>query len=154
MPSPSPRHLYNHQPPPNNSKGQTGVFGSAVDAFGFGSNSPEKGAFGLSHSPEKGVLTPVRGESLKILNGFDVSLPVSHSLWSSQSFGHQKGETWLCFPTPLPQIQNLELPTPSLKQIMGVKTIPTYLQVVNHGTDLRSLYQEPFAPGLASSYVD
>ncbi|GJX17309.1 zinc knuckle CX2CX4HX4C containing protein, partial [Tanacetum coccineum] len=38
-----------------------------------------------------GVLTPVRGESLKILNGFDVSLPVSHSLWSSQSFGHQKG---------------------------------------------------------------
>ncbi|GJX37154.1 hypothetical protein Tco_0250457 [Tanacetum coccineum] len=30
-----------------------------------------------------GVLTPVRGESLKILNGFDVSLPVSHSLWSS-----------------------------------------------------------------------
>ncbi|GKB35339.1 hypothetical protein Tco_0880281 [Tanacetum coccineum] len=37
-----------------------------------------------------GVLTPVRGESLKILNGFDVSLPVSHSLWSSQSFGHQK----------------------------------------------------------------
>ncbi|GKD00621.1 hypothetical protein Tco_1170895 [Tanacetum coccineum] len=39
----------------------------------------------------RGVLTPVRGESLKILNGFDVSLPVSHSLWSSQSFGHQKG---------------------------------------------------------------
>ncbi|GJR23742.1 reverse transcriptase domain-containing protein [Tanacetum coccineum] len=38
-----------------------------------------------------GVLTLVRGESLKILNGFDVSLPVSHSLWSSQSFGHQKG---------------------------------------------------------------
>ncbi|GKB94011.1 hypothetical protein Tco_0980148 [Tanacetum coccineum] len=43
-----------------------------------------------------GVLTPVRGESLKILNGFDVSLPVSHSLWSSQSFGHQKGACpWL-----------------------------------------------------------
>ncbi|GJS16007.1 hypothetical protein Tco_0410479 [Tanacetum coccineum] len=40
-----------------------------------------------------GVLTPVRGESLKILNGFDVSLPVSHSLWSNQSFGHQKGDT-------------------------------------------------------------
>ncbi|GKC62777.1 hypothetical protein Tco_1095375, partial [Tanacetum coccineum] len=38
-----------------------------------------------------GVLTPVRGESLKSLNGFDVSLPVSHLLWSSQSFGHQKG---------------------------------------------------------------
>ncbi|GKA42153.1 hypothetical protein Tco_0734813 [Tanacetum coccineum] len=37
-----------------------------------------------------GVLTPVRGESLKLLNGFDVSLPVSHLLWSSQSFGHQK----------------------------------------------------------------
>ncbi|GJW33137.1 hypothetical protein Tco_0053169 [Tanacetum coccineum] len=36
-------------------QGQTGVFGSAVDAFGFGSNSPEKGAFGLSHSPEKGA---------------------------------------------------------------------------------------------------
>ncbi|GJW31770.1 putative nuclease HARBI1 isoform X2 [Tanacetum coccineum] len=34
------------------------------------------------------VLTPVRGESLKNLNGFDVALPDSHSLWSSQSFGH------------------------------------------------------------------
>ncbi|GJV91633.1 copia-type polyprotein [Tanacetum coccineum] len=38
-----------------------------------------------------GVLTPMRGESLKLLNGFDVSLPVSHLLWSSQSFSHQKG---------------------------------------------------------------
>ncbi|GKC22599.1 ribonuclease H-like domain-containing protein [Tanacetum coccineum] len=47
----------------------------------------------LSSNPvhHQRVLTPVRGESLKILNGFDVSLPVSHSLWSSQSFGHQKG---------------------------------------------------------------
>ncbi|GJS03726.1 hypothetical protein Tco_0320234 [Tanacetum coccineum] len=34
-----------------------------------------------------------------------------------------------------------------------VETITTYLQVVNHRTDLRSLYQEPFAPGLASPYV-
>ncbi|GJU14146.1 putative nucleotidyltransferase, ribonuclease H [Tanacetum coccineum] len=48
-----------------------------------------------------GVLTPVRGESLKILNGFDVSLPVSHSLWSSQSFGHQKAINGFDMPLPV-----------------------------------------------------
>ncbi|GJU34267.1 hypothetical protein Tco_1182621, partial [Tanacetum coccineum] len=47
------------------------------------------------------VLTPVRGESLKILNGFDVSLPVSHSLWSSQSFGHQKAINGFDMPLPV-----------------------------------------------------
>ncbi|GJU06772.1 hypothetical protein Tco_1123202 [Tanacetum coccineum] len=48
-----------------------------------------------------GVLTPVRGESLKILNGFDVSLPVSHLLWSSQSFGHQKAINGFDMPLPV-----------------------------------------------------
>ncbi|GJZ39610.1 hypothetical protein Tco_0586173, partial [Tanacetum coccineum] len=48
-----------------------------------------------------GVLTPVRGESLKILNGFDVSLPVSHSLWSSQSFSHQKAINGFDMPLPV-----------------------------------------------------
>ncbi|GJU45541.1 hypothetical protein Tco_1202807 [Tanacetum coccineum] len=48
-----------------------------------------------------GVLTPVRGESLKILNRFDVSLPVSHSLWSSQSFGHQKAINGFDMPLPV-----------------------------------------------------
>ncbi|GJY67802.1 hypothetical protein Tco_0470784 [Tanacetum coccineum] len=48
-----------------------------------------------------GVLTLVRGESLKILNGFDVSLPVSHLLWSSQSFGHQKAINGFDMPLPV-----------------------------------------------------
>ncbi|GKD45258.1 hypothetical protein Tco_1269903, partial [Tanacetum coccineum] len=47
------------------------------------------------------VLTPVRGESLKILNLFDVSLPVSHLLWSSQSFGHQKAINGFDMPLPV-----------------------------------------------------
>ncbi|GJX88211.1 hypothetical protein Tco_0340225, partial [Tanacetum coccineum] len=35
-------------------------------------------------------------KSYETLNGFDVSLPVSHLLWSSQSFGHKKGACpWL-----------------------------------------------------------
>ncbi|GJX95290.1 hypothetical protein Tco_0351088 [Tanacetum coccineum] len=52
-------------------------------------------------SSHLGVLTLVRGESLKILNGFDVSLPVSHSLWSSQSFGHQKAINGFDMPLPV-----------------------------------------------------
>ncbi|GJS40740.1 hypothetical protein Tco_0565783 [Tanacetum coccineum] len=46
-------------------------------------------------------LTPVRGESLKILNGFDVSLPVSHLRWSIQSLAHQK-KSINGFDMPLP----------------------------------------------------
>ncbi|GJV94399.1 putative ribonuclease H-like domain-containing protein [Tanacetum coccineum] len=47
---------------------------------------------------------------------------------------------------------NLWLANSSLNNI-EVENHTTYLQVVNHRTDLRSLYQEPFAPGLASPYV-
>ncbi|GKA02270.1 hypothetical protein Tco_0674935 [Tanacetum coccineum] len=57
-----------------------------------------------------GVLTPVRGESLKILNGFDVSLPVSHLLWSSQSFGHQKAINGCDMPLPLADCSGLVNP--------------------------------------------
>ncbi|GJV35353.1 reverse transcriptase domain-containing protein [Tanacetum coccineum] len=81
-----------------------------------------------------GVLTPVRDESLKILNGFDVSLPVSHSLWSSQSFGHQKAINGFDMPLPVAVCSGLVNPLAPRK-------------------DLRSLYQEPFALGLASPYV-
>ncbi|GJS67095.1 hypothetical protein Tco_0681659 [Tanacetum coccineum] len=64
-----------------------------------------------------GVLTPVRGESLKILNGFDVSLPVSHSLWSSQSFGHQKAINGFDMPLPVAVCSGLVNPLAPRKDI-------------------------------------
>ncbi|GJS09596.1 retrovirus-related pol polyprotein from transposon TNT 1-94 [Tanacetum coccineum] len=64
-----------------------------------------------------GVLTPVRGESLKILNGFDVSLPVSHSLWSSQSFGHQKAINGFDMPLPVAVCSGLVNPLAPRKGI-------------------------------------
>ncbi|GJV60920.1 hypothetical protein Tco_1467020 [Tanacetum coccineum] len=65
-----------------------------------------------------GVLTPVRGESLKILNGFDVSLPVSHSLWSSQSFGHQKAINGFDMPLPVAVCSGLVNPLAPRKAIL------------------------------------
>ncbi|GKA74783.1 retrovirus-related pol polyprotein from transposon TNT 1-94 [Tanacetum coccineum] len=74
-----------------------------------------------------GVLTPVRGESLKILNGFDVSLPVSHSLWSSQSFGHQKAINGFDMPLPVAVCSGLvnplaprKAPSPSVILLISV----------------------------------
>ncbi|GJR53011.1 hypothetical protein Tco_1403532 [Tanacetum coccineum] len=66
-----------------------------------------------------GVLTPVRGESLKILNGFDVSLPVSHSLWSSQSFGHQKAINGFDMPLPVAVCSGLVNPLAPRKAIQA-----------------------------------
>ncbi|GJY14847.1 reverse transcriptase domain-containing protein [Tanacetum coccineum] len=101
-----------------------------------------------------GVLTPVRGESLKILNGFDVSLPVSHLLWSSQSFGHQKAINGFDMPLPVAVCSRLVNPLAPRKGKFhgGLMTIQ-FLANCQPLTDLRSLYQEPFAPGLASPYV-
>ncbi|GKB49251.1 hypothetical protein Tco_0900004 [Tanacetum coccineum] len=76
----------------NNAKNDIIMNGNTVVSCGYGRNVAGKPV---------GVLTPVRGESLKILNGFDVSLPVSHSLWSSQSFGHQKAINGFDMPLPV-----------------------------------------------------
>ncbi|GJU50982.1 hypothetical protein Tco_1220537 [Tanacetum coccineum] len=62
------------------------------------------------------------------INGFDMPLPVAVCSGLVNPFGTRKDKV--------------------------TANHTTYLQVVNHRTDLRSLYQEPFAPGLASSYVD
>ncbi|GJY88038.1 hypothetical protein Tco_0502666, partial [Tanacetum coccineum] len=69
-----------------------------------------------------GVLTPVRGESLKILNGFDVSLPVSHLLWSSQSFGHQKAINEFDMPLPVAVCLGLVNPLPPRKGVVDWKS--------------------------------
>ncbi|GKC93562.1 hypothetical protein Tco_1159004 [Tanacetum coccineum] len=75
-----------------------------------------------------GVLTPVRGESLKILNGFDVSLPVSHSLWSSQSFGHQKAINGFDMPLPVAVCSGLVNPlAPRKVHSTSTKCYPSYL---------------------------
>ncbi|GJW41023.1 hypothetical protein Tco_0066868 [Tanacetum coccineum] len=100
-----------------------------------------------------GVLTPVRGESLKLLNGFDVSVPVSHLLWSSQSFGHQKGAC--------PWSTKNHLNSQYMKHWLANSLLTRYGELITMQflancqplMDLRSLYQEPFAPGLASPYV-
>ncbi|GKB32375.1 putative reverse transcriptase domain-containing protein [Tanacetum coccineum] len=77
-----------------------------------------------------GVLTPVRGESLKILNGFDVSLPVSHSLWSSQSFGHQKAINGFDMPLPVAVCSGLVNPLAPRKEgvtILVLKKLEDHL---------------------------
>ncbi|GKE10255.1 hypothetical protein Tco_1413806 [Tanacetum coccineum] len=80
----------------------------------------------------------------QIIKFQSILITSSHSLWSSQSFGHQKAINGFDMPLPVAVCSGLVNPLAPRK----VENHTTYLQVVNHRTDLRSLYQEPFAPGL------
>ncbi|GKA57094.1 hypothetical protein Tco_0756282, partial [Tanacetum coccineum] len=72
----------------------------------------------------------------QIIKFQSILITSSHSLWSSQSFGHQKAINGFDMPLPVAVCSGLVNPLAPRK-------------VVNYRTDLRSLYQEPFAPGLA-----
>ncbi|GJU47233.1 hypothetical protein Tco_1204499 [Tanacetum coccineum] len=83
-----------------------------------------------------GVLTPVRGESLKILNGFDVSLPVSHLLWSSQSFGHQKAINGFDMPLPVAVCSGLVNPLAPRKDYLN--------RISDNGTEFKNRVMNEF----------
>ncbi|GJX34900.1 hypothetical protein Tco_0246457 [Tanacetum coccineum] len=79
----------------------------------------------------------------QIIKFQSILITSSHSLWSSQSFGHQKG---VC-----PWLTENHFNSQYLKHCRLLRASQSLHLEKN---DLRSLYQEPFAPGLASSYVD